>query len=292
MDKQTYNALTELHGMLESQAWKDAAKFISSLNAETNQGLARYFTDRNLLVSLPTAVELARQQHPQLRQTLSENYASLAELRLAAAIREGDAATINLATVQFADTPAAADAHRWLGDRVLAAGQFSRAVVEYERATSIRSALTDELKPRMRLAHAMIGEDSGQPVTKAVAFGEVTMTPSEFESLVAEMRGRALVRCSLPRCRRFKFRHRPNIDRTFAAALTVRLASGRKTTSVAKSINSAFPGPIGKSRRLSRVMSCMLQIDFKSRPISCRPASGCGRAKSPRDKCSVLRNGA
>jgi outer membrane protein assembly factor BamB len=91
--------------------------------------------------------------------------------------------------VQFAGLPEASDAHRWLGDRALVAGHFERAMVEYERAYS---AASDDasLGPRLRLAAAMLGRDAGQPATTSVQFGQASLSASEFESLVAEMRSR------------------------------------------------------------------------------------------------------
>jgi len=143
-----------------------------------------------LLTSLGVAIELARHDHPQLRQALSEQFAALANVRVAAAIRQANAAAIELATAQFADLPAGADAHRWLADRALASGRFSRAIVQYDRALQTQASLIDELAPRVRLAAAMMGRDVGSAATKPVAFGEITMSPADFESLVDEMRSR------------------------------------------------------------------------------------------------------
>ena len=42
--------------------------------------------------------------------------------------------------------------------------------------------------PRIRLAAAMLGRDAEMAVTRPVQFGEVSMSPAEFEALVTEMR--------------------------------------------------------------------------------------------------------
>jgi outer membrane protein assembly factor BamB len=190
LSKEAYNALTELKAVLESQAWDDAARLVTSLNPEAAPGVAPYVSDRALLTSLPVAVQLTLEDYPQLRQSLGDKFEALARLRIAQAMNAGDAATIELATVQFAGTPGAADAHRWLGDRALVAGQFARAISEYERAQAASSAADDEIAPRIRLAAAMLGRNAGVPVTKPVQLGEVSMSAAEFEELVAEMRGR------------------------------------------------------------------------------------------------------
>ena len=51
-------------------------------------------------------------------------------------------------------------------------------------------SLARQIEPRIRLAAAMLGRDEGQPVTESVQFNELSMSPAEFETLVAEMRGR------------------------------------------------------------------------------------------------------
>jgi outer membrane protein assembly factor BamB len=190
LSKEAYNALTELKAVLESEAWEDAARLVTSLDPGTAPGVAPYVNDRSLLTSLPVAVQLALEDYPELRRSLADKFAALAKLRIAQAINAGDAATIELATVQFAGTAAAEEAHRWLGDRALVAGHFERAIGEYERARGTGSAADEEIGPRMRLAAAMLGRDAGAPVTKSVTFGEVTMPAAEFESLIAEMKGR------------------------------------------------------------------------------------------------------
>ena len=146
--------------------------------------------DRDLLASLPVTVKLFLEDYPDLRAALGQQYGALARLRVGQATAAGDAAAVELSAVQFAETDAAIDAHRWLGDRALASGWFDRALAEYRRALKLQPALVGELSPRIRLSAAMLGVDAGQPVTQAVRFGEMQMSAAEFESLVAEMRAR------------------------------------------------------------------------------------------------------
>lgn len=190
LSKETYNALTELKAVLESQSWEEAAALVASFDPEITPGLAPYLNDRTLLTSLSVAVELAREDYPQLRQALSEKLAALASLRVARAIRTGNPAAIAFAAVQFADSPAAAEAHRWLGDRALASGKFARAVTEYERSRSMPMEPSEDVLPRIRLAASMLGHDAGARATRSIQFGDVSMSPEEFEAIVAEMRRR------------------------------------------------------------------------------------------------------
>jgi outer membrane protein assembly factor BamB len=193
ISKDAYNAMTELQAVLESEAWEDAARVVTSLDPEAAPGVAPYVKDKSLLASLPVAVQLTLADFPQLRESLGGRFAALAKLRIGQAIAAGDAATVELATVQFANTEASAEAHRWLGDRALASGWFAQAIAAYQRALFIQPSLLIEIAPRIRLAAAMLGRDepaAGGPVTRPVQFGEVNLTAAEFEALVAEMRTR------------------------------------------------------------------------------------------------------
>ena len=177
LSKETYNAMTELRAVLESQAWDDAARLVTSLDPEAAPGVAPYVNDKALLTSLPVAVQLTLGEYPQLRQSLGDRFAALAKLRIGQAIAAGDAATIELATVQFAGTEAAAEAHQWLGDRALAGGAFTRALLEYRRAGQMRlvagrghlaadSPGGGDARPRRA-----VGGDQARAVRRAVAFG-------------------------------------------------------------------------------------------------------------------------
>lgn len=191
LSKETFTAMTDLEAVVESQSWEDAARLVTAFDPEATPGIAPYVNDADLLTSLPVAVRLVQEQFPKLRLALHDQFAPLGQLRVSEAIAKGDAARLELATVQFAGTPAAADAFRWLGDRALVSGWFAHAISQYRHAGTIQPALAGELAPRIRLAAAMLGEDAESPVTSAVTFNEVSLSPTEFESLIAEMRGRA-----------------------------------------------------------------------------------------------------
>ncbi|HEX5105296.1 MAG TPA: PQQ-binding-like beta-propeller repeat protein, partial [Pirellulaceae bacterium] len=191
LSKEAYNAMAELQAVLESEAWDDAARLVTSLDPEAAPGVAPYVNDKSLLASLPVAVQLTLAEYPQLRESLGGQFAALARLRIGQAMATGDAASVELATVQFAETEAAADAHQWLGDRALSSGWFVQAIAAYERAMQIEPSLAAAVSPRARLAAAMLGRDEQKPVTQQVQFGELSMSAAEFEALVTEMRTRS-----------------------------------------------------------------------------------------------------
>jgi outer membrane protein assembly factor BamB len=191
LNKEVYNFAADLHAIVESGALEDASRMIASLEADHGSGLTPSGSDRSLFVSLSGAVKLALAQQPALRAELTERLAPLAALRVRQAIASGDEAAIALAATQFEGTEAAAEAYRWLGDRALQNGWFTRAQAEYRRAEASASpSLSRELQPRTRLAAAMTGSDYGSAVTETVSFGDARMTPTEFEALVAEMKAR------------------------------------------------------------------------------------------------------
>ncbi len=193
LSKEAYNTTTEIQSVLESEAWPEAARLITSLDAEAAPGVAPYLKDRMLLSSLPVAVRLTLDDYPQVRAALGDQFGPLARLRIGQAMAAGDAQSVEMATIQFAGTDAAAEAHQWLGDRALASGWFVRAIAEYRRALATLPGLASQVEPRVRLAAAMLGRDEGRPVTQSVQFNELAMSPAEFEALVAEMRNRGNV---------------------------------------------------------------------------------------------------
>ncbi|MEX2173461.1 MAG: PQQ-binding-like beta-propeller repeat protein, partial [Pirellulaceae bacterium] len=190
LSKETYNTTTELQALLQGEAWLDAARLITSVDAQAAPGVAPYLQDRELLASLPVAVRLTLDDYPQVQEALGDQFAPLAELRVGQAMAAGDAATVEMATVQFAGTQAAAEAHQWLADRALASGWFERAIAEYRRAAAAMPSLAAQVEPRIRLAAAMLGRTEGAPILTPVQFNDLTMSAAEFESLVLEMRAR------------------------------------------------------------------------------------------------------
>lgn len=190
VSKETYNLTSELQAVLESEAWEDAARIITSVDPEAVPGVSPYVKDRQLLTALPVAVQLLLRDYPQLKNALGNRYGPLAKLRISQAIAAADTSAVELATVQFGATVESAEALRWLGDRALSNGWFEEAIAHYERAIERHSLLADELTPRIRLAAAMLGRDAGEPPATVVQFNDLKLEPEAFETLVAEMKSR------------------------------------------------------------------------------------------------------
>lgn len=190
VSKETYNLTSELQAVLESEAWEDAARMITSVDPEAAPGVSPYVKDRQLLTSLPVAVQLLLHDYPQLKDSLGQRYGPLAKLRIGQAMAAADAAAVELATVQFGATAESAEASRWLGDRALSNGWFEEALAHYQQAIERHPLLSGELAPRIRLAAAMLGREAGAPATSVVQFNSQKLDPTQFEALVSEMRAR------------------------------------------------------------------------------------------------------
>ena len=191
LSKDVYNIVAELRALLESDAPDEVARTLVALDSTGFHGVAPYGNDSDLYVSLTAAVRLAMRESPELRKTIQDEYLDLAQLRIREALARGDADAVKLAAALFEATPAAAEAHQWLGDRALSSGWFGNALAEYQRAQkTARASQKSELASRVRLAGAMSGQEIGEPVTRAVQLGDTRFEPEQFESLINDMLSR------------------------------------------------------------------------------------------------------
>jgi outer membrane protein assembly factor BamB len=189
VSKEGFNVLAEFQAALDGEAYDDVCQLITTMPSQAVAGLLPDGKDRDLMLSLSRAVALAVQQRPGLKQAMREKLGDVALLRVRQAKLAGDAHSVQATTLQYLGTPAVAEAHEWLGDRALAAGDAEAAAVHYARALA-DAAIGN--RPRLaamtRLAAAMLGRDTGQPVREAVSFGGTQLSSAEFEQLVVEMR--------------------------------------------------------------------------------------------------------
>lgn len=193
LSKEGFNTLAEVEVALSEESYGDACQIISSAKPDLALGLLPDGRDSRLLVSLPQAVAAAMRDVPALRRTMNEKFGKLGRLRVQQAIAEVNPLALKAATVQFFGTEAASEAHVWMGDRALAAGDFARAIAEYQLGVqSAGTAQQGTLAARLRLAAAMLGRDQGTPAAEPVVFHETRLPAADFEQLVAEMKQKAL----------------------------------------------------------------------------------------------------
>ena len=191
LNKDVYNFAADLQSVVESGAVDDASRMIASLEANQGSGLTPSGGDRTLFVSLGVAVKLAIARQPALREELNQKLGPLAELRVKKAIASSDEPIIELAacairrhfsrrgSLSMAGRPGTAERLvRPRPERLPSRGRLGPSVV------------SGGVSARARLAGAMLGIDYGLTITKPVAFGDLHMSPGEFETLVGEMRAR------------------------------------------------------------------------------------------------------
>lgn len=189
LSKEGYNVLSEFESALASKSYEDACQLIGAAGSGGILGLLPDAKDPQLLVSMPRAIALAMRDHPDLLTAMRGRNGKLGLLRVRQAMETGDEELLSAATVQYFGTEAAAEAHRWLGDRAVASGKFSRGLDHYREAlSSATTSATAELTARMRLASAMQGQAFGDAVTTPVQVGSTSLRPDTFEALVNELR--------------------------------------------------------------------------------------------------------
>jgi outer membrane protein assembly factor BamB len=188
LSKEGFNVLAELEVALANRAYKDACQIVTSTRGAGAFGLLPSGKDSRLWSSFPLAVSDTMRRFPKMQETMREQYGAVGLLRVKRSMGEADDRSLEMATVQFYGTPAAALAHFWLGDRSLAAGDFVRAIRHYMQAEAdAEVALRSQITAHRRLASALAGEDWGTTVTNPVRMGENQMPAERFEALVTEL---------------------------------------------------------------------------------------------------------
>ena len=204
LNKDTYNMMAELQSVVEGALYEDAARMISSLDADAVQGVSLTANDDQLLATLPVVVRLLTREPPPLREVTERTFGQIADLRIREAMSTGNLSAVRLAITQFESTPAAQEACQWLGDRAMAEGEFGLAFSEYQRGLRLRSGPQPALVARQRFAASMLGVEWGERVTTSVSIGGQTWSPDAFEAMIAEQRARnggsqgSLLQGSLP----------------------------------------------------------------------------------------------
>jgi len=185
-NKEAYNTCADLRVAVEEKSYRTACKVLGAAADPADWGLVADAKDGRHYVSVPTVVALAMQEHPGLRQAMGEQLGGAHGLRLQRAMAESDVRAIRGATLQYYGSPAAVEAHCWLGDRFMADGQFGRAISHYKQTLPTAAAAQQhQLAARIRLAGALLGRDMGEPVGGPVDFRSVQLSAERFEELVS-----------------------------------------------------------------------------------------------------------
>ncbi|MEI8382911.1 MAG: PQQ-binding-like beta-propeller repeat protein [Planctomycetota bacterium] len=192
-NKEAYNVRAELQSALTGQTYEDACRIVMSINVSDGPGLLPDMDDRQLFVSLPTAVAAAMQLHPDFAKLMTEKFGPLGVIRVRQAIQSGNVRGVQSATLQFFGTEAAAEAHQWLGDRDLSAGRFPSA--EEHFLLGLAHCLPrqrDGLQSRLQLALALNGKQTPNPTgsTSSIELSGATISAKELDQLVKSLADR------------------------------------------------------------------------------------------------------
>ena len=185
------NLLSELQSALEIKQYADAAKVLVGCELPRDEGLVPAPGDGQLYVSFRVALRALLLEHPGLGEAITGQIGPADQLKIEQVLNRGEPAAVEALTVQYCGTAAAVLPCQWLGDRALAATDFSRALSWYDEGLRWTSpAQQPELAARKRLAAAMLGVAQGQPPTKPVSLGSVKVSPEKFEGWVREQLAR------------------------------------------------------------------------------------------------------
>ncbi len=197
LNKEAYNVRAELESALSGQNYEDACRIVMSIAEQRDgPGLLPDSDDRQLYVSMSTAISLARKLHPSFVQTMSEKFEPLGQIRIRSAINRRDIAGLQAATLQFYGTDAARDAHLSLGDLAISIGQFESAEQHFNDAqVDAGLRLREKLEPRLLIARALGGRlsqaqraaSTEQIPTGTFDLNGTTISPADFQSLMNEL---------------------------------------------------------------------------------------------------------
>jgi len=192
IEKELYNDLADFQAAVASDDHRAAGQVALEIDPRALTGVGPSDSDRQLLVSLPTAIVATRYQAPGLWARMVDEIGPRSLLRVRRSISRGDVLGVEQATVQYRGTSAAREAHRWIGDRALAAGDFLTASAHFSLARDARRQIAAPgIDVRLRLAAAMLGHDVPPRIDRPVELAGVEMEAPEFELLLRDLRGRA-----------------------------------------------------------------------------------------------------
>jgi len=180
LSKEAYNISAELNAALESDAIADACRLITQIPESAAEGLAPSGSDPDHLFSVTAAIQMAVQNHEALQHQMEKEHADLAQLRVNSAIQRGDRKVVELVTLQFFDTQAAAQAHLWLGDQATSAGDFASSLQHYMKAArSAEGDLKSMVDARLlMLGHMPQGESAN--AEGPISIGATTVSASSL----------------------------------------------------------------------------------------------------------------
>ncbi len=192
-NKEAFNLLTEIQTALKAGEYEEASQLLTSISDEARSGLLPDVEDHQLFVSLPTAISTVMHAHPEWRLEMIRRHGDSGQIQVRRAMADRDLANVDAATLRFQGTPAAAEAHQWLGDRQLAIGNIIDAETQFRAGLdSASAAQIRQLLPRLQLAAALTGRrvKSDEPPVEDWPLNHGVLEAKEVSTLLKEIRSR------------------------------------------------------------------------------------------------------
>jgi len=115
ISKDGFSLIAEFEASLQGEAYDDACQTAMTADPQAALGLLPWAKDPQLSLTFPTAVALAMQTHPGMRQMMLDKFAAPGLVRVRQAKATGDVAALRAATVHLVGTQAASEAQPLLG---------------------------------------------------------------------------------------------------------------------------------------------------------------------------------
>ncbi|MEX2216968.1 MAG: PA14 domain-containing protein [Phycisphaeraceae bacterium] len=185
-DRESMNTVSEFLAAVDSKEYPHACVILTRQSLP--DGIAPVDKDNLLFKNTYVLLEQMIDANEPIAARIKEQYAAIGMIRLRQAIGQGRFDHLKSLAVQFHGTQAARDALLQLADRDLSMGNFFSAAARYDALMDQADA---SLKPHMiakrRLAMAMAGVDTGEPVKYRVQLGGQTLPAGDFEQLVSSL---------------------------------------------------------------------------------------------------------
>ncbi len=191
LNRAANNILSDLQSALEGKQYANAARILATCSLRPDEGLVSAPNDDQLFASFQTMLRTLMLEHRELCEAMVGQVGSADHLKIEQTLARGDPAAVETLLSQYCGTPAAALPCQWLGDRALAAADQAHALAWYEEGLRWASpAERPQLAAHKRLVSAMLGSAQGQPPVQPVAFGDVNVSPQQFEGWIRDQLAR------------------------------------------------------------------------------------------------------
>ncbi len=185
-DRESMNTVSEFLAAVETRQYAHACRILTS--RRLIDGMVPLEHNGRLAKAIFVLLRETIDRNAELRATLHGDFAGLGELRIREALDNGQFELLEALATQFYGTPAANQAELLLADRDLSIGNFFAAAARYESLIdAAASDFREQIAAKRRLALAMTGQVSGDPVTTTIQLDGQPMSAAEYEKMISDL---------------------------------------------------------------------------------------------------------